>query len=101
MKTKKLDWLLENEDNFASLLGMVLLFDKNSEWNEYSGFVTAALLDFDDPENKISILAIHCGVRGLFTFKRTREELNDILLNCVEFVGEDEESSFILENYDK
>lgn len=94
MKTKKLSWLLESPENFATLKDMVLLFDKDSKWYEYSGFVTAALLDYED--DQISILAIN-GSKGWITFKRSRADLIDMFSNCIEFVGQDEESSFVLE----
>lgn len=95
MKTKKLSWLLESFENFESLKGMVLLFDKNSKWFEYSGFVTAALLDYEN--NQSTILSIN-GQKGWITFKLIRADLKEMLSNCIEFVGIDEESSFVLEN---
>jgi hypothetical protein len=96
MKTKTIDSLFENADAFGSLLGMCLLFDKNSEYYKFSGFVTAALLDYDDPDNKISILAIKTA-NDWITFKYTREDLKKMFSNCIEFVGKSEEDSFTIE----
>ncbi len=102
MKTKKLSEILDTFENFTSLLHMCLLFDKHSEYYKFSGFVTAALLDYDDPDNKISIIAINTYTDGigwhLYTFKRTREELIKMLSECVECVGNTEKDSFIIEN---
>ena len=95
--TKTIDWLLESKENFETLCGMCLLFDKKSEYYKFSGFVTAALLDYDDLERKISILAIDTKrPQGLFTFKYSREDLRKMLSNCIEFVGKSEKESFIL-----
>ena len=82
---------LFNEMEFEILHGMMLLFDKNSKYFEYSGFVTAALYEFET-DNR-TVLAINCS-KGWITFKLTKDELEDMLKNCVEFVGKDEESSF-------
>lgn len=92
---KKIDELLTPQ-GFESLLGMVLLFNKESLYFPYSGFVTASLLDYDDPENKISILAIY-GQNGLITFKRTRQDLVDMFNVCDAFIGKTAEESFLLE----
>lgn len=98
MEVKKLDWILESSENFESLKGMVLLFDKNSEYYSFSGFVTAALLDYEEENNeKITILAIDTKhLNGWLTFRKTREDLRKMLSNCIEFVGENEEKSFVL-----
>ena len=93
MKTKTIDSLLETSEAFESLMGMCLLFDKNSDYYKFSGFVTAALLDYDDPDKGISILAIKTADHW-FTFKYTREDLRKMFSHCIEFVGKDEESSF-------
>lgn len=96
MKTKKLQDLLVPQE-FEKLLGFVLLFDKDSEYFKFSGFVTAALLDFEGTkEEPLTILAIN-GQHGLITFHRTRKDLHDMFNNCVEFVGRNEEESFVLE----
>jgi hypothetical protein len=100
MKIKKIDDLLKDQESFESLLGMVLLFDKNSEYYKFTGWVTAALLDYDDPDKGISIFAINTGRPSeWFTFKYTREDLRKMFENCIEFVGKTEEESFILEKY--
>lgn len=90
MKSKTLDEIFED---FEQLKGMCLLFDKNSEYYKFSGYVTAALLDYDDPDKQISILAIQTNT-GWFTFKYTREDLTKMFLNCIEFVGTTEDESF-------
>ena len=97
MKTKTITELLSNFESFEKLLGMCLLFNKESEYYKFSGFVTAALLDYDDPEKKISILAINTN-SGLITFKYSREDLEKMFANCIEFVGKSEEESFVLNN---
>jgi hypothetical protein len=97
MKTKKLDDILKDFSSFEELLHMCLLFDKDSEYYKFSGWVTAALLDYDDPDNKISILAIDTRrPQGLITFRYSREDLRKMLSNCIEFVGKSEEESWIL-----
>ena len=96
MKTKTVDSLLETSKSFETLLRMCLLFDKNSDYYKFSEFVTAALLDYDDPEKKISILAIKTADRW-FTLKYTREDLKKMFSHCIEFVGKDEENSFTIE----
>lgn len=98
MKTKTIDEIFDNPENFESLLGMCLLFDKNSKYFEYSGFITAALLDREnDGNNKLSILAIDTHKpNGWYTFKWKNEDLKEMLSNCIEFVGKTEEDSFVL-----
>lgn len=96
MKTKTLDSLFENFESFEQLKDKCLLFDKNSEYYKFSGFVTAALLDYDDPDKQISILAIKTST-DWFTFKYSGGDLKKMFLNCIEFVGNTEEESFILE----
>ncbi len=98
MENKKLSWFFESFENFETLRGMCLLFDKDSEYYRFSGFVTAALLDYDDPDKQISILGINTGhLSGWVTLKNDREEMRKMLSNCIEFVGENEEKSFKLE----
>jgi len=92
---KKLEELL-TPDGFESLRGMLLLFNRESPYFIYSGVVTASLLDYDDPENKISILAIN-GKHGLITFKRTRQDLIGMFNVCDAFCGHTPETSFLLE----
>ena len=95
MKTRTMDDLLESEDSFGELLGMCLLFDKKSDYYKFSGFVTAALLDFDDPDRHISILAIKTQDQW-YTFKYSREDLKHMFSHCIEFVGKTEEDSFTI-----
>ena len=95
--TRTIDWLLEKPENFETLLGMCLLFDKNSDYYKLSGFVTAALLDHDDPDKQISILAIDTRhLSGWITFKYSREDLRKMFSHCIEFVGKTPEESFTL-----
>lgn len=96
MKIRTIDSLLESPESFEDLLGMCLLFDKESEYYKFSGFVTSALLDFDDPNKGISIFAIKTS-DNFYTFKYTREDLRKMFSHCIEFVGKSEEDSFILE----
>lgn len=93
---RKLLWLLESPENFQTLLGMVVLFDKTSRYYMFSGYVTAALLDSHDKENKISVFSINTIERG-YTFYHNREKLSDMLLNCIEFVGKTPEETFTIE----
>ena len=97
MKIKTIDSLLESFEAFESLLGMCLLFDKESDYYKFSGFVTAALLDYDDPDKGTSILAIKTA-DNFYTFKYTREDLRKMFSNCIEFVGKSEEDSFKISN---
>ena len=93
MKSITIDNLFESFESFEKLKDMCLLFDKESEYYKFSGFVTAALLDFDDLDKKISILSIKTA-DNWFTFKYTREDLKKMFSHCIECVGVDEESSF-------
>jgi len=94
MKTRTIDSLLETPEAFEELLGMCLLFDKDSDYYKFSGFVTAALLDHDEPG--ISILAIKTNDQW-YTFKYTREDLKKMFSHCIEFVGKSEEDSFTIQ----
>ena len=96
MKTRTIDSLLENFGTFENLKGMCLLFDKNSDYYKFSGFVTAALLDYDDPKNGVRILAIKNN-DNWYTFKYTRDDLRKMFSHCIEFVGRSEEDSFTLQ----
>ncbi len=99
MKTKKISQIIDSIENFEQLLGMALLFDKNSKYFGWSGFVTAALLDWEEKDNKsLTVLGIDTKhLNGWITIKLTKEELIDALNNCIEFVGKTEEDSFTLE----
>lgn len=57
------------------------------------GFVTAALLDYDDPDKGISILGIWTPQQW-YTFKYTRDDLRKMFAKCVEVVGKKPEESF-------
>jgi len=81
--------------NFESLLGYCLLFDKNSDYYKFSGFVTAALLDHEE-DGKITIFSIKTS-SDWFTFRYTRGDLEKMFSHCVAFVGKDEKDSFLLE----
>ena len=83
-------------DGFEGLLNMCLLFNRESKYYKYSGWVTAALLDYEDAENQISIFALRNPALGLFTLKPSRVELRDMLENCDAFVGQTIETSFLL-----
>jgi hypothetical protein len=96
MKKRTIDSLLASPESFEELLGMCLLFDKNSDYYKFSGFVTAALLDFDDPDKGISILGIKTTDQW-YTFRYTREDLRKMFSHCIEFVGKTEEESFTIE----
>jgi hypothetical protein len=96
MKSRTIDSLLKTPKAFENLLGMCLLFDKNSDYYKFSGFVTAALLDFDDLDKNISILAIKTADQW-YTFKYSREDLKKMFSYCIEFVGKTEEDSFTIQ----
>lgn len=96
MKTKTIDDLLETPEKFEQLLGMCLLFDRDSDYYKFSGFVTAALLDHDDLKKGISILAIKTNT-DWFTFRYSREDLRKMFSYCIEFVGKTEEDSFTVQ----
>jgi hypothetical protein len=82
-------------NDFESLKGLWLLFNKDTEYYKFSGVVTAALLDYDDPDKHISILAIKTE-DNWYTFKYTREDLTKMFNNCDAFIGENETDSFLL-----
>lgn len=93
---KTIEQLLSNSKSFETLHGMCLLFNKDSEFYKFSGIVTAALLDYDDPDKQISILAIKT-TDNWHTLKCSREYLSKLLSNCDEFVANTPEESFILQ----
>lgn len=94
----KINDLFKDQDSFGQLLGKCLLFDRDSDYYKFSGFVTAALLDYDDPDKGISILAIDTRRPGeWYTFKYTREDLTKMFSNCIEVVGNSPEESFVFE----
>jgi hypothetical protein len=89
MKTKTFEEILEN---FEDLRRYLLLFDVDSPYYEFSGKVTAALLDFEkEGDDDITILAIMG--KNWITFHRTRQDLMDMFKVC-EFVGQTEEETF-------
>ena len=81
-------------NSFHMLVGTVLLFNRESKYFDYSGMVTAALLNFDAENDHI--LAI-TGKNGWFTFHKTTDDLKDMFNHCDAFVGKDLESSFLLQ----
>lgn len=93
---KTIEQLLSTPESFEALYGMCLLFNKNSEYYKFSGIVTAALLDYEDPDKQISILAIKTS-DNWHTLRCSREYLIKMLDNCDEFVGNTPEESFILQ----
>ena len=95
MNKKTIEQLLTNPESFEILLGMCLLFNKDSEFYKFSGLVTAALLDYD-LDNQISILSIKTP-DNWHTLKCSREYLSKLLSNCDEFVANTPEESFILQ----
>lgn len=91
---KKFKTVQEIFDSFDSLLGMCLLFNKDTEYFKFSGFVTAALLDFNGDDD--NILAIETSNIGWITFHWTREDLRKAFENCDAFLGKTEDQSFLL-----
>lgn len=99
-KRKTLDSLFESAESFANLLEMLLIFNRNSIYSEYTGIVTAALLDFEKEETEkfITVFAIHNGKPGgWYTIKDTKENIKVILKDVDAFIGKTLEESFILE----
>lgn len=97
---KSLDTLLSNQEGFEIIKGMLLLFNRNSEYYRYSGQVTAALLDFEGigSEKNITVLALTCPMLDkLITFKLNKDQLSAVLKSCDAFIGNSLETSFILE----
>jgi len=99
MKKKKISDIINSFESFEQLRGMGLLFNKNSKSFGLSGFVTAALLDFEEQDGcKITVLAIDTKhLNGWVTLKLKKEQLIELLNDCIEFVGKNEEESFILD----
>lgn len=96
METKKIEDILKTPEQFETLLYKVLLFAKDSDYYKFSGKVTAALLNYDDPDKEISILAIRTPEQW-YTFKSSKDDLRKMLGKCIEVVGNSEEESFTLE----
>jgi len=80
-------------NSFHMLVGTVLLFNRESKYFDYSGMVTAALLNFDAENDHIIAIT---GKNGWFTFHKTTESLKDMFNHCDAFIGKDLESSFLL-----
>lgn len=91
---KSIDDILKSKESFEKLLGMGLLFNRETEYYKFSGFVTAALLDFDGDDQ--NILAINSSISGLITFHWSREDLRKAFENCDAFIGKNPGDSFLL-----
>lgn len=87
---------LFNPNTFEALKDKLLLFNEKSEYYKFSGIVTAALLDYEDLENKISILAIKT-LDNWFTFKYSREDLIKMFNDCDVVIGNNPEDSLLIE----
>jgi hypothetical protein len=106
MNKNTLSWLLSSWDNFASLLGKLILWPREHKNYTLSGFVTAALLDFEEINNeKYTILAINqlpstnlAFNKPWMTYKLTRENLLDFLSGNPEIVGKKEEDTYFLKS---
>ena len=98
MQIKRLSEILKNQESFESLHHKLLLFAKDSKFYSWSGYVTAALLDFEDDGGvPVTIIAINTyKAHGWLTIKRGRAELEEMLKSCIEVVGETEADSFTI-----
>lgn len=94
---KSIKELLSSAKEFEQLKGMVMLFTEKGRFYKYSGMVTAALLDYEDAEKQISIIAIK-GQEGWITFEADRTMLIDMLENTEAVIGDSPEKSFLIIN---
>lgn len=94
-KYKTIEEILESPESFETLLGMALLFNRDTDYFNFSGFVTAALLDYEGEDK--NILAINANNK-LLTFRWGREDLRKMFESCDAFIGKTEEESFLLKD---
>ncbi len=89
--------LTEIFDDFEVLLGMCLLFQKDSNYYKFSGLVTAALFEWElgADGSPITVLAILTN-SGMITFKYTVDDLTKMFNHCEAFIGRSPEESFLL-----
>ena len=94
--SKKLEDLLTPK-GFESLLHKILLFKEDSDFFKLSGYVTAALLDYetDDKGEAITVLAIQNDA-GWLTHKCTRKWLTEMFSHCEAVAGKTPEESFTI-----
>lgn len=101
---KTFDELTASPEAFAQLAGMLLLFARDSDYFEYSGWCRGALLEAPacvDCGKKGSMLAFSKGPEAtkpedMEIMRLDRDELKNMLDHCDVFLGQTAETSFFL-----
>lgn len=101
---KTLEQVTASDEAFAKLVGMVLLFNRESQWYEYSGWCRGAVLDAVCPccDKRFSKLAFSKGPEAtppedMMMLELSREELIQVLSSCDAFIGATPDESFLLD----
>lgn len=86
--------------SFSSLVGMLLLFNRESPYYRLSGIIGYAVLEHDQPDLKgMAVLTMfnpNDGASIGTLVSSTRAELEELLTMCDAFVGHTPEDSFLL-----
>jgi len=101
---KTFDELTSSPETFVKLVGMLLLFARDSDYYGYSGWCRGAILNPEpcaDCGKKGSILALSKGpeatkIEDIEMMRLDRDELEVMLGHCDAFIGVTPEESFLL-----
>lgn len=102
---KTFDELTASSETFAKLVGMLLLFARDSDYYGYSGWCRSAILNPEpcvDCGKKGSILAFSKGpeatkIEDIEFMRLDRDELKVMFGHCDAFIGLTPEESFLLD----
>jgi len=100
---KTFEEITSSPEEFEKLLGMVLLFNRDSPYFKYSGWVRAAVLNAQCPccDKVYSFMAFSQTAAAtkpedMMMIQLSSEELKAIIFNCDAFIGLTLEESFLL-----
>ena len=98
MKTLTITWLLDSPENFAFLLRKLILWPERDKNYEKSGYVTAALFNFEGSNEHL--IAIHRPnlqpPQWWTSYHWDRDGLIDFFSGNPEIVGDSEEDTYLL-----
>lgn len=101
---KTFEQVTASPEVFKQLVGMVLLFSRDSKWFEYSGWCRGAVLDATCPccDKRFTMLAFSKGPEAtkpedMMKLELSREELILMLSSCDAFIGQSSSESFLLD----
>lgn len=99
--------LTASQEAFGTLVGKVLLFNRESPYFKYSGLCRGAILEHTCPDcgRKCAVLAFStkgdvfkaCEVKDMEVLQLHREYLENLFYRCDAFVGRSAEDSFLLD----